>query len=112
MRIVGDEKEGMTRVPTVSFVVLGEKKMRSKEVVDVFDATGKVCPFHVTSCSKSHPAVKIGIRNGHMYAHTLVEGMEPGVTLEDGVVRISLVHYNTLEEVDEIIKVLDGVLAT
>ena len=34
---MGDEREGETRVPTVSFVVGGERAMRSRDVVAVFD---------------------------------------------------------------------------
>ena len=37
VRIVGDEREGETRVPTVSFVVGGERAMRSRDVVAAFD---------------------------------------------------------------------------
>ena len=50
----------------------------------------------------------IGIRHGHMYAYHLCEaaGLEP----EDGVVRTSLVHYNTLEEIERLIDVFEAVL--
>ena len=37
VRIVGDEREGETRVPTVSFVVGGERAIRSRDVVAAFD---------------------------------------------------------------------------
>jgi cysteine desulfurase family protein (TIGR01976 family) len=39
----------------------------------------------------------IGIRDGHMYAPRLMKRL--GVPLESGVVRASLVHYNTLDEI-------------
>jgi len=39
----------------------------------------------------------IGIRDGHMYAPRLMKRL--GLPLESGVVRASLVHYNTVEEV-------------
>lgn len=51
---------------------------------------------------------KIACRNGHMYAYDLV-CKSMGLTL-DGVVRISLVHYNTIEEVDRIINSLSSIL--
>ena len=54
---------------------------------------------------------QIGIRYGHFYAYTLVECLEPKLDLDDGVTRISLVHYNTVEEVRAIIDVLEEVLA-
>ncbi|KAJ7596072.1 pyridoxal phosphate-dependent transferase [Mycena floridula] len=94
VRIVGDEKPGMTRTPTISFVVVGEKPIPSKEVVKVFDQKGG-----------------IGIRYGHFYAYSLVEHLEPKLDIDDAVVRISLVHYNTVEEVERIIEILKEVLA-
>ena len=39
----------------------------------------------------------IGVRDGHMYAPRLMRRL--GLSVESGVVRASLVHYNTLEEV-------------
>jgi selenocysteine lyase/cysteine desulfurase len=39
----------------------------------------------------------IGIRDGHMYAPRLMKRL--GVSQESGVVRVSAVHYNTMEEV-------------
>ena len=40
----------------------------------------------------------IGVRDGHMYSPRLMNRL--GLTKESGAVRASLVHYNTLEEVD------------
>ncbi|KAH9833420.1 PLP-dependent transferase [Rhodofomes roseus] len=94
VRVVGDEYEGPSRVPTVSFVVAGERPIRSKDVVKAFDDRGD-----------------IGIRYGHFYAYTLVDTLQPKLNVDDAVVRISFVHYNTVEEVEKIIKVLDEVLA-
>ena len=56
-------------------------------------------------------AVQVGIRYGHFYAYTLVDGLGPKLDIEDGVVRISLVHYNTVEEVKRLVGILDEVLA-
>jgi cysteine desulfurase family protein (TIGR01976 family) len=39
----------------------------------------------------------IGVRDGHMYAPRLMRRL--GVPVESGVVRVSLVHYNTLAEI-------------
>jgi selenocysteine lyase/cysteine desulfurase len=52
---------------------------------------------------------RIGVGNGHFYALRCVEalGMDP----EDGVVRVSMVHYNTVEEVQKLVGVLDAILA-
>lgn len=56
------------------------------------------------------PSTQVGIRYGHFYAHTLVDTLSPKVDVDDGVVRISLVHYNTVEEVERIITTLKEVL--
>ena len=54
-------------------------------------------------------AAGIGIRHGHMYAHRLTTAM--GIDPEPGVVRISAVHYNTIDEIDRLMDALDPVLA-
>ena len=41
----------------------------------------------------------------------LVDALAPRLDLDDAVVRISLVHYNTVEEVQTIIDILEEVLA-
>ncbi|KAF9563571.1 selenocysteine lyase [Agrocybe pediades] len=94
VRIVGEETVGLHRVPTVSFVVTGQNAIKSKAIVNFFDQKGG-----------------IGIRYGHFYAYTLVDELTPKLDVNDGVVRISLVHYNTVEEVQRIISILEEVLA-
>lgn len=49
MLIVGDERGGLGRVPTVSFVVRGERPIRSRDVVEVFDKKGGVRFFSDSS---------------------------------------------------------------
>jgi selenocysteine lyase/cysteine desulfurase len=44
-----------------------------------------------------------------MYAHRLCEAL--GLDPVDGVVRVSAVHYNTVEEIERLIEVLDRALA-
>jgi len=47
--------------------------------------------------------LKIALRNGHFYAMRCVEAL--GLKkAEEGVVRISLVHYNTEDEVNPLIE--------
>lgn len=48
----------------------------------------------------------IGIRDGHMYAPRLMKRLN--VPVESGVVRVSLVHYNTLAEIHRFGNVLSG----
>jgi selenocysteine lyase/cysteine desulfurase len=87
VRIVGPTDEGPARVGTISFV---HQSKTSAEICEAVDRSG------------------IGIRHGHMYAYHLCEaiGLEP----EDGVVRTSLVHYNTVEEIDQLIEVFEQAL--
>jgi len=75
------------RVPTVSFVVDGIKSSAIPIQVD------------------KH---KIGIRYGDFYARRLIEDL--GFAEKDGVIRVSMVHYNTLEEVEALIRVLDSII--
>ena len=42
VRVVGDEKGGLSRVPTISFVVVGQRALKSKDIVKVFDQKGGV----------------------------------------------------------------------
>jgi hypothetical protein len=54
VRIVGDAKIGPSRAPTISFVVIGENPLKSKDVVEVFDKTGKVRSFCPYVCNFDH----------------------------------------------------------
>ncbi|KAG2129556.1 pyridoxal phosphate-dependent transferase [Suillus bovinus] len=94
VRIVGTSEIDLSRVTTVSFVVVGQNAIKSKDIVGAFDKKGE-----------------IGIRYGNFYAYSLVDNLRPKLDVNDGVVRISLVHYNTVEEVEKIVDVLREVLA-
>lgn len=94
VHIVGQSNTDPTRAPTISFVVHGDRPIASKAVVAAFDKKGG-----------------IGIRYGHFYAYSLVDELQPKLDVDDAVVRVSLVHYNTVEEVDRIIEILKEVLA-
>lgn len=54
---------------------------------------------------------KVGIKYGYFNSYSLLQNLSPKIEVEDGVVRISLVHYNTVEEVHKIIQHLKEVLA-
>jgi cysteine desulfurase family protein (TIGR01976 family) len=88
IKIIGENSySGDIRVPTISFVVDG---VMSNEIVEQVD---------------KH---KIGIRYGHFYAKRLIDKL--GLEKQNGVVRISLVHYNTLNEVDKLVAALDEII--
>ncbi len=61
-----------------------------------------------TEISAALRAEKIGCSSGHFYAYRLCEAI--GLDTNDGVVRISLLHYNTIDEAKRIAKTLDEVL--
>ena len=86
IRILGDSRaDGDIRVPTISFIVEGAD------------------PFALIA---STDAERIGIRHGDFHSRRLVEAL--GLPAQN-VMRASLVHYNTLEEVDRFIAVLDRI---
>ena len=84
IRLIGKNKiENKNRAPTIAFTI---NKKSSKEV--------------------SSELVKNGIatRNDNFYAWRCLKAL--GIDTEDGVVRTSMVHYNTHEDVDKLIKAL------
>ena len=50
-----------------------------------------------TTTTKKLAAAGFGVRDGHMYSPRLMKRL--GLSQETGAVRVSLVHYNTLEEI-------------
>ncbi|MEJ2594543.1 MAG: cysteine desulfurase-like protein [bacterium] len=85
IRIIGiADGDGNRRMPTISFV---HDKYKSSEVVSKVDA------------------YSMGIRYGDFYAKKIIKDL--GLIEKDGVIRVSLVHYNTMEEVDRLIAVFE-----
>lgn len=88
VKIIGEKTaDAGLRVPTVSFTV---NNRSSAEIVSAID------PYN------------IGIRYGDFYARRLAEHI--GLQKEDGVVRVSMVHYNTIEEIDRLVERLAPLL--
>ncbi len=86
--IIGDARhDASVRVPTISFAVAGLDSRAIVEQIDPHD---------------------IGIRYGDFYAVRLIDAF--GLAPQNGVVRVSMVHYNTLAEVDKLIEKLEPVL--
>ncbi len=77
-----------SRVPTLAFKVAGED---SASIVRQLDPH------------------KIGVRYGDFHSRRLIERL--GLAHGNGVVRVSMVHYNTLAEVDRLIRALDQIIA-
>lgn len=88
VRIIGRNSAAAGgRVPTISFMA---GQTMSESVVRHLDQ------------------FNIGIRFGDFYARRLIEGL--GLHTQGGVVRVSIAHYNTLEEIDRLIRHLDEVI--
>jgi len=51
---------------------------------------------------------KIGIGNGNYYAYRLMEAL--GIPAEQGVLRLSFVHYTRQEELTRLMEALDQIL--
>ena len=85
VQIIGcPEADATQRVPTIAFTVDG---LASDQIPPQIDPH------------------KIGIRSGHFYALRLIEAL--GLLSQNGVVRVSMVHYNTLAECDRLIQLFD-----
>jgi cysteine desulfurase family protein (TIGR01976 family) len=88
VRIIGSSSYSREiRVPTISFV---------KEKTDSISITQK------------SDIQKVAIRWGDFYARRLID--DHGFAKQNGVVRVSMVHYNTAEEAEKLIKTLDSIL--
>ncbi len=88
VKIIGENSaEKEIRVPTISFTIAGKKSSEIPPLVDPYN---------------------IGIRWGDFYARRLIDDL--GLSSNDGIVRVSMVHYNTMEEVEKLIDVLDNVI--
>ena len=80
------------------------------------DISERCATFSFVSDSRSSQDIakavvekKVAVSNGNFYANRLVEAL--GIEdIEDGVVRCSMAHYNTEEEVDQLIRALEPVL--
>jgi selenocysteine lyase/cysteine desulfurase len=62
-----------------------------------------------SSLAAALQAMNIGVEAGHFYAHRLLQAV--GIAPESGVLRISLVHYNSGEDVQRILEALQRALA-
>ncbi|MGZ3441353.1 MAG: aminotransferase class V-fold PLP-dependent enzyme [Polyangia bacterium] len=87
VHVLGERTASATRVPTISFTVDGA---HAGEIVRAVDAH------------------RIGIKHGDFYARRLVDRL--GLGARGGVVRASMVHYNTIDEVDRLCAVLEPIL--
>jgi selenocysteine lyase/cysteine desulfurase len=91
IRIYGEpSSDRRLRIPVISFRVKGQSSLG---IIDAIEARSN-----------------FGCRNGHFYSKRLCEEVLKIPDADDGVVRCSLLHYNTVEEVEGLVKVLDEVI--
>jgi len=88
IRLIGKKTiKKRNRMPTISFTV---KDMTSKEVSDSLIRCG------------------IALRNDNFYAWRCLNAL--GIDTKDGVIRASMVHYNSIEDVEKIIAAIEKTL--
>ncbi|WP_395376982.1 cysteine desulfurase-like protein [Marinicella sp. W31] len=88
VRIIGcPQADKQLRVSTISFV---HRSLSSQDIVTRMDT------------------YNIGIRYGDFYAVELIDDL--GLREKEGVVRVSLVHYNTPTEVEKLIQAFEAIL--
>jgi cysteine desulfurase family protein (TIGR01976 family) len=85
---ISDETKVAGRVPTICFNIPG------------------ITPQEI---AKEMGEARIGLRDGHMFAPRLMKRL--GLTMEQGALRISMVHYNKVEEAARFDKVLGDIIA-
>ena len=85
------------------FNLIGKNKITNKDRAPTISFTAK----NKSSREVSEILVKnkIATRNDNFYAWRCLKAL--GIDTEDGVVRISLTHYNTLRETQNLIKILE-----
>jgi cysteine desulfurase family protein (TIGR01976 family) len=89
VRVIGPTSaDAEVRVPIIAFTVDGLNSATIPPLVDPH---------------------KIGIRYGDFYARRLIHDL--GLADQGGVVRVSMVHYNTIAECDRLIHILEGILS-
>ena len=85
VRIIGRNNADINdRAPTFSIIVEGRK---SEDI------------------ALAVAADKVAVRHGDFYARRLIEALD--IAPEDGVIRCSMAHYNTVDEVERLVQALD-----
>jgi len=85
VRLIGSPTTGPHRSPTVAFV---HDRLSSRDVAETLRAR------------------KVAVRHGHFYAWRAIKAL--GLAADDGIVRASMVHYNTADDVDRLLNALPG----
>lgn len=87
VRVIGaTHNKGSNRVPTIAFKIDGQDSGAFTRAMDAYG---------------------IAIRFGDFHTRRLVEDL--GESGDNGVIRVSMVHYNTLEQVDRLCAAMTGI---
>lgn len=96
--------DGIESIP--GLLVLGKRSDEIEQRSSVVAIASETIP--PAQLASMLAAKKIAVGSGHFYARRLVEAL--GIDPERGVLRISLVHYNTEEEVDRVLENLKEIV--
>lgn len=93
--------DGLRAISGVTVYGVQDTSSVSRRVPTVGFNLKNVAPAEVTTRLASHG---IAVRDGHMYSPRLMKRL--GASPESGIVRASLVHYNTQREIGDFLRVL------
>lgn len=92
--------EGVEGMPGLGVVGPGTESMETRSSV-VAIRSDRLAPAEI---ARRLAERTIAVGAGHFYAARLIEAL--GIDLERGVLRVSMVHYNTLEEIERLVEAL------
>ncbi len=84
--------------------LLGQKKAKSRAPTVAFDVNGKSVAAIASALGKKG----LGVGVGNFYAYRLMEAL--GIKPDEGVLRVSYVHYTLAEEIERLVQALDELL--
>lgn len=85
---ISDDKRMSQRVPTICFSL---STMSPQDFASRMGEAG------------------VGLRDGHMFAPRLMKRL--GLSIETGAIRVSMVHYNTIEEIERFETIAHSILS-
>ena len=105
--LVSELLRSLAEVDNLTVYGIQERERLDQRVPTVCFNVNGVSPSAVAERCAEHG---IGVRDGNMYSPRLLHRM--GISPEMGAVRASLAHYNTVEEIERFMQVMQGVAAS
>ena len=87
------------------FKLIGKNKITKKNRAPTISFTSKKIPSK--EISKLLVSNNIATRNDNFYAWRCLDAL--GIDKKDGVIRLSMAHYNSVNETNKIIKILEKI---